>query len=238
MRLAFGPEPSRVPKEREREADFDARVESIWPFLMSMCSSFVERLSPSERQSLDLDDVLSEAFVRLKEKDHCWNPDRGRYITFAGSVVRRMLYDLRDRSRTVKSPSNSSIRSKAYEEKAATTGGVANPIWESIAATKREYVSINGVEGGVDIEDHGPPAEDEAKESRDRDVAKKLKEFIGSLTPYQAAVVGMEYGLFGQPTRTVAEIAERLKIDVVRCRSISASAKNRMKKKGATTEGL
>jgi hypothetical protein len=84
---------------------------------------FADTLRPRDLANYDPEDVLTELYLALLlEKDHKWEPERGKYLTFAGTkVVENELHAIRDRSHTVHSPRNSSCRLKQYEP--AQVGG-------------------------------------------------------------------------------------------------------------------
>lgn len=97
---AFGENPRRLSPE-EAAASVDDRIASVWHFVVGRVASFVETLKPRERASFDAEDLMIELYIKLREKDPKWASGRGRYITFAGTVVSNELSSLRDKARTV-----------------------------------------------------------------------------------------------------------------------------------------
>ena len=86
-----------------------------WPILAAFGQHhvFQDALNFRERVNFDPEDAISELWVVLAEKNDKWESERGKYITFAGVIVDRELCAIRERSRTVRSPKDSSYRIKA-----------------------------------------------------------------------------------------------------------------------------
>ena len=84
-------------------------------------------------------------YVKLREKDHRWSADRGRYITFAGAVIDRELSSLRDKTHTVASPRNATGRLKEYQAE-ADAGTITERRAETFRAIRQTIQAPMGVQ--------------------------------------------------------------------------------------------
>lgn len=215
----FGPEPRRLTHEEAISATVERRIESVWLFLVRKTLQFVATLRGQEVANCDPEDILVELYIELQQKDGKWEPDRGRYITFVGRLVQRHLSDLRDKSRTVKSPRNSSSRMGDYQREldAGTITAERLQTYRDIQRSTASYTLLSSRERGDGVSampELAAPAgqgDDEAIESREngRISADAVTWGIMSLTPFEARVLGMSGGLWNQPSLTVGEIAEK-----------------------------
>jgi hypothetical protein len=192
------------------------RIRSVWPFLVRSVLRFAETLRPRDRANFDPEDVIVELYLTLLEKDDKWIPDRGMYLTFAGTVVENELHAIRDRAHTVHSPRNSSCRLKQYES-AAEAGALS-------ARKERTYSAIRRV--ATEPEPLPADAAHAAPDTLDlvarRDHLRQVKGAVAAgvmaLAPDEAACVGGAYGLWGRPEQPLALIAfkQRMSIDEVK----------------------
>lgn len=222
---AYGTRHEFLDVEAAKLATTEDRIRSIWPFIVNRVISFHFTLRPRERVNFDPEDVLIELFVVLSKKDAQWSPERGRYITFAGVIIDRELCAIRDSSRTVESPRNSTVRMREYkeEEKAGTISsrraGTANDIRRSSEGTNSISVDSGTDARGGSANWH-PTTQEGPTEiligNEDGDqfrAAIKNAIFHSQLTPLEACVVGRTVGLWGNSKRTIKKIAEETERD-------------------------
>lgn len=216
---AYGDTHAFLAVEEAVNATTEARIRSIWPFIVKRVLAFAESLKPRERVNFDPEDVLSELWVALAEKDHKWTPERGKYITFAGTIIDREFCSIRDRSRTVESPRNSSCRMKAYAKEE-----------EDGSITPRRLKTSNDIRRTGDNTSriaHGDKLSSESGESEAMVLCGNTKEpleivaesegvaisldavkrAIRLLPPFEALVMGRLSGLWGKPKQSTWEIA-------------------------------
>lgn len=194
------------------------RIRSVWPFLVRTVLDFADTLRPRDRANFDPEDVITELYLTLLEKDDKWEPARGRYLTYAGKVVENELHAIRDRSHTVHSPRNSSCRLRQYE--AADAAGALS------GRRAKTYSDIRRVTGGehemLAPEAAVAVAPDTADVVARRDHLRQVHAavFAGVMTLAldEAATVGGAYGLWGRPEEPLALIAfkQRMSIDEVK----------------------
>lgn len=214
MREIYGKSPRRVPKDREPFADFEERIESIWPFLVRKVAEFLKKLSDADRAALDMDDILSEVWLRLRAKDDRWEPARGRYITFAWAVAGRRMAELRDKSRVVSSPLNCVATICKYQSEE----GLSPKRRATLAAMLATRGSYAGLAHDSEIPDARHAVADRSEALRAAVVAA-----LSSLSPYEAALVGQTRGLF-RPSVSLPRVARRLKIGREEAERILAEA--------------
>ena len=201
----FGRSRTALTTEEAINASAHERIVSIWPFIVSKVITFSQSLRDRERANYDPEDVCLDLYVELSTKNDAWAPERGKYITFAGKIVRNRLYAIRDLSRVVHSPRNSSLRAKDYESReqdGTLTDGQADTlrqIRQSIAETQEVKHDCRLTES----EPADVVAQAEALALRNRAVL----EAIGHLDPYEAVVIGRAFGLWEREPMTTQEIA-------------------------------
>ena len=182
------------------------RIRSVWPFMVRRVSAFQATLGPRSRANFDLEDTLAECWIALAQRDHKWDVGRGRYITFAGSVVDHALDSVRDRARTVQSPRNSSSRLKAY--RAAEAAGTLTP---RLARTAEDIRRAYGEFESADSEHERLAAgDDPAGLAERREADELLRTALAGLDPAEAAVIRHAFGLGGVPAMRIGQIAASL----------------------------
>jgi hypothetical protein len=205
----------------------------VWPFLVRTVTVFQGTLRPREQASFDPEDVLLELWAKIAEKDHKWEPERGEYISYVGSIVETELHRLRDRTKTVRSPGNSAARLREYE--ARETAGTITPGQKKTAEDMRRVTSSqsflagSGDEGrdciSISIVDRAPAVEEVAFRREAAGTARVLLvRGLSALSPYEAKILGQAYGLWGQPIRTHGSIAKANRRSVVTIRKQIAVA--------------
>lgn len=191
------------------------RVRSVWPFLVKSVLKFAETLRPRDLANYDPEDVLTDLYASLLEKDDKWEPVRGRYLTYAAKVCENELHAIRDRAHTVHGPRNSSCRLKQYAAASAT-----GKLSDRKAKTWSDILRVVGEHEGLDGEDMLPIcAPDTADVVNHREhlrlVHSAVVRGIMTLAPVEAATLGGAYGLWGQPEAPLALLAfnERMSLD-------------------------
>lgn len=209
----FGANPKMLTFEQSLTATADQRIESVWRFLVRRALLFAEGMRGQELANFDVEDVLMELYVELREKDHKWEPARGRYITYAARLAQRHISGMKDRARTVQSPRNSSSRILEYQ-KEADAGTITQDrmrTFVDIARSKRAYAPVTWTDSTPELKKGVRPQNDPSVEDRERERLDKdaITWGLMALTPFESKVLGMSNGLWGQPCLTTVEIAEK-----------------------------
>ncbi|MBX6312052.1 MAG: hypothetical protein IRY99_03900 [Isosphaeraceae bacterium] len=195
----FGEGPVKFLSDEEaRAAQPIERIQSIWPFMVRQAVAFVGTLKPRQRANCDLEDVLMELLTVLLEKDAKWTPERGKYLTFAGTVIQRELSAIRDGTHTIHPPSNSSSRLKEYGEQsqAGTLTARRRATMHSILRVLAERESIEDAE--IDVPDPSSAPDDVAMAEILAIYRSAVIEGLRALSPREALSLGEAYGLWGQ----------------------------------------
>ncbi len=208
--FAFGDGPIEfLDDEAARSASLQDRIRSVWPFLVREVLKFAETLKPRALANFDPEDVLTELWIVLAEKDSKWEPERGRYLTFAGKIVANELHAIRDRSNTVHSPRNSACRIKEYE-----SDELANGLSERRRKTLSDIRRVMGDHEPVEDNERIATGEGETIESVERReelrlISDAVRKAMMGLSAEEADVIGKSFGLWGQDPLSLEEIALR-----------------------------
>jgi hypothetical protein len=99
----------RLTVDEERTADFTARYLAHYRGLRQLVLRWWRaRLTPDEKERWSVDDAMQDVALELLLRDHRWDPDRGRYFTFAALKAYTVLLKARDkRTQLVTAPANS-----------------------------------------------------------------------------------------------------------------------------------
>lgn len=212
--------------EAAQNATRDERLRSVWPFMTRRVLEFSKTLKVRERVNFDLEDVAAELWVALATRDHKWSPDRGRYLTFAGTIIDNELCSIRDRARTVQSPRNSFCRIKEYEGEQAA-GTISSKRLKTLADIRRSGFALSPIDGsGRDFDKaihDDPSASILAREEADEQL-NGLKSAIAILTPTEAEVLRRTAGIFGTPRQTSKAVAKSLALTEWEVAEIKARA--------------
>lgn len=209
MALAYNGNQKFLSAEEAGASDFEERLASIWPFLKSQARRFEKTLKPHERQVTSHEDILSEFVLKLKREDHKYSPERGRYQSWAGEIVKHEFSKLRDNSRIVKC-NNSSARSRQYKELEETVG--------LTLATKRTAKDIERTgEPPIPIElidkiddCNIDPLELLTLGETKNEMVLIIKTLFVQLQPRESYVMSRLYGLLGQKQKSAWQIANEL----------------------------
>jgi DNA-directed RNA polymerase specialized sigma subunit len=204
------------------------RIRSVWPFLVRSVLKFADTLRPRDLANYDPEDVLLELYATLLEKDDKWEPERGKYLTFAGSVVENELHAIRDRSHTVHSPRNSSCRLKQYEQ-AQAEGKLDKRKERTFASIRRVIGEHESIEGEASL----PAAKDTAEVVLRREELKSVNSAVLAglmmLTIEEADILGRSYGLWGSRELPLDKIAERTRRTLDSVKKIKARAQDKIR---------
>ncbi len=185
----------------------EERIQSIWPFIINQARRFADSLHPRERCNNDAEDAISEIWLALRERDHKWDPAKGEYISFAGPIIHNCLYRLREESRTVPSPRNTSCRLRSYRE--ADEMGTLS---EAQAKTREDiHRTISGTchfEGADPALPARTTVAEEVETNEHYELhAEAMRQAVESLTLSEAAIVGFIHGLWGNEKKPISQIA-------------------------------
>lgn len=230
---AFGDKQEFLTHEEAVAADAQERIRSIWPFMKNRVTAFSKTLKPRERVNFDPEDILAELYVVMIEKDGDWIPERGRYITFAGTIIDRELCSIRDQSRTVESPRNSNCQMKKYraEEEAGTLTDRCRRTAAQIERTSdiSQIAANPGEAGAIGVIIDDPVL----SLSRLEDLSRLSKSVSGAvreaLNPFESTVLGRFFGLWGGSPQSMWLIAWETGADISAVRKAKIRACSKMR---------
>ncbi|WP_020467617.1 sigma-70 family RNA polymerase sigma factor [Singulisphaera acidiphila] len=212
--------------EATQLATREERLRSVWPFLTRRALEFSKTLKERERVNFDLEDVAAELWVALATRDHKWSPERGRYLTFAGTIIDNELCSIRDRARTVQSPRNSFCRIKEYQAE-AENGEISARRLKTLADIRRTGFGLSPIDGsGRDFDRaiHDDPAASILTQEEADEKLNALRSAISILTPTEAEVLRRTAGIFGTPRQTSKAVAKSLELTEWEVAEIKARA--------------
>lgn len=204
---AYGPKQHFLTTEEAVLTDCENRIRSIWPFITREVFKFQARLKPMERVNFDEEDTVIELWVLLRENDEGWTPERGKYITYAGTLIERELQNIRDRSRTVQAPKNSGCRMKEYDTEEAE-GRLTDRRRRTADDIRRTASIASGSGGPNDLLSEWLVSEASEQcslcDQEDQDKARKAvgQAIMCCLTPDEAMVMGRSAGLWRQEAQS------------------------------------
>lgn len=191
--------------EEAAKATREDRIRSIWPYLVRTVLDYADSLPPRALANYDPEDVVAELYAVLAERDHLWEPARGKYLSFAGRVIAHELLAIRDRAGTVHSPRNSASRLKGYEQRGDLSGKKAKT-FRDIRRVTSEHLTIARDWPGVG---DSPDTLDQAERREDYRLAHQaVRRGVGALNHLEAETLGLAFGIFGRPQHDIAEIAK------------------------------
>lgn len=255
MLRSYGDKHVFLSSEEAVPATAEERIKSVWPFIVRRVLAFNKTLKPRERANYDPEDVLAELWVKLAEKNDSWESSRGSYITFVSVIVERELYAIRDKSRTIEAPRNSSCRIRQYE-KEETDGTISQAKLKTASDIRR---SLNGpCDSGAcchpdgdrsgmpfDLADANaicPAMGAEMQETFEKASAVVMDAVMTALTPLEANVVSRVYGLGGRSPAPEWFVAFECQIEESEVRRAKERATKKIRKhlafKGLTAEAV
>ncbi len=222
--FALGERHTFLTAEEASVATRDDRIRSVWPFAVKRVLKFHKSMKPRDRTCYDPEDMLSQMYLLLCQKDHLWKPERGKYITYAGKLIARELYSVLDRAKIVQSPRNTSTRLKAHaaREKEGT-------LTERRLETHRRILrTLSTVKGSPSMLMACLSGEDQAEEIERRDLVnyelELMAKAIRKLSLSESCVIGWLSGLWGSGVCTPEQVAEKMRLDVAEVRDAKARA--------------
>ena len=207
--------------DEERTASLEQRLRSSWRFMIGGVIRFSATLKPREAAVFDVEDVAQAVAERLVEKDHLWDPDRGRYSTFVAAVMVNILVACRDRARTISGPTNAAARMAFYREKEAD-GSLTRDMRRTMVRLERAMEDVSCLE----IECQDP----EVSDAEDPIDMVALRRAIRRLDdPLKAWILVRKEGLMGNDRMSYKEIARRVGISELEAKRIARHARNEIK---------
>lgn len=234
--FAFGRKHKFLSAEEAITATFEERIQSIWPFIVRRVLAFHASLKPRDRVNFDPEDVLIELVIVLLESeksDKGWVPERGRYITFAGRLIGRHLFSIRDKARTVESPRNSSCRLREYEvqEGDGTLTERCRKTRDDIQRTKQCLKPISP-RSGLDYDRlslETPPDTAVARESAVKSHETLADAMAAVLTTQEALILGRTSGIWGREPEEPWLVAFKMNLSAHNVRAVNARALKKLK---------
>jgi RNA polymerase sigma factor (sigma-70 family) len=206
----FGKHHRFLDREEAIKATPEERIRSVWPFIANQAMLFERSLHPRERANFDAEDAAQELWIAIAERDHKWNPEKGDYISFVGSIIHNCLYTLRERSRSVQSPRNTSCRLNGYKE-AELNGKLSQKQAKTRSDINR---TISGIMPINEVSANIPSSVDvdaDVSTSEGRQIAiDAVKRAVESLPVVEAAIISKVNGLWGSERLTVPQIAAEM----------------------------
>ena len=202
--FAFGEGPAPLTTEVAIAATRAERIQSVWPFMVKKALAFRHQMKPRESANVDLEDFLLSLWVALADRDHKWEPARGKYITFAGRIIDNALIDLRDKARVVEAPKNASCRLKEYGRLEAA-GKLSPAMARTRADIERTSGEIKPAEEWARAEGDDPAAIAERNEE-----AARLWAALDGLAQDEADVILHTSGVAGTEPLTLGQAAGSL----------------------------
>lgn len=205
--LAFGSYHQFFTSDQAAKSTPESRILSIWPYICNKVREFTATLTARELCNFDEEDILLEVWIAIRERDDKWLPERGHYMSFAGPIVRHCLYELREHTRTIKSATNASSRLRKFEEE-ARDGVLSKAKRRTMESMRR---SINGPDDLTNelTAECSPDAEIIEREKQ-RQIVLAVTDIVRQISYEEASVIGPYLGLWGQETKSFAEIACKL----------------------------
>ncbi len=207
----YGPvAPPRLTPEQEATASFDDRLKSVWMYLAKGVMAHSRKLNPRERANLSIEDAIQGVVEALIERDSKWSPDRGRYITFAGFVMRHALATLKEKAHTLALPSNAMLRLHTYQqlEREGRISKKQSLLLRRMLATLGEAESIDKYDRPSFDAD---PAAAEQRMEEVRAAEKKVRTILRGLErPAEAFVLSRMHGLGKEAPQTHYEVAKAM----------------------------
>lgn len=155
---------------------------------------FYRRLNDSERASYDLEDLLLEVWIALRERDDKYDSSRANYLTFARPIIRNCLSDLREKAHTVVTPNKWSDLIREAQEHPERLSERRLATAEAVRRTMRSTVEAKE-EHRIDDEDITDVLSEEETRSR---AAELLVGLVCEISNTEALVAGALFGLWGQ----------------------------------------
>jgi DNA-directed RNA polymerase specialized sigma24 family protein len=188
--------------EDEVDAPFEARLRSVWRYVVGRIRRFAATLTPRESAVLDVEDIIHSVVAQLIEKDPYWDPDRGKYSTFVENIILNVLSTCHEQARAVSGPANSFARLKDYHAR-RNQGTLTRSMSDTMRAIERVMQDFSSV--ATSLEPPDPAAEPV-------EIPTILHALRSLEDPIQVWALVNRYGLFGSSPLTFRQIADILQI--------------------------
>ncbi len=215
---AFCEGAAKLTTEQAMAATRDERIKSVGYFMLRQINSFASTMRPRERANFDVEDMWTELYTVVAKQDHKWDPATATYLTFVGMLVAHELEEIRNKSRTVQSPRNASLRLRAYAESRAN-GSLSQrssvtdlAIRRTISDPERSFIEGSKGETSADAflaSNCEPPEVQVADKEDSRQNRIAMGKALARLDHLTASMIRMLYGLKGDGRVSIGEIAER-----------------------------
>ncbi len=209
--FAFGEGPIEyLTVEAAKAATPHDRIRSVWPFLVKRALKFCETLRNRPSINFDPEDVLTELYGLLLEKDAKWEPERGSYLTFVGRVVTNELHQIRDRAGTIHGPRNAACRLKQYEAE-HREGTLSEKKTETLRDIRRAFADHESLDPeAAEAMIAGRIEPDDEEPAPVPGHVSRVRAAVAALPPGEFAVVSRLFGLLDGRSRDILAIAEEL----------------------------
>jgi len=202
----------RMTREQAGKASFEERFDAIARYVVSHVKTFFFALSPEGKISYELDDIVTEVWVELAQKNHLYRPELGNYLAWANTLIRNLLIDLRERSRCIRMPTNAStvFRRSEVQQEAGTLPEARRLLLLQMMAAGRDHFLIRSGPDGEDEE--GPSPSDSPEQADERALTEdarfyELSAKLNQLSTLECVVLGATLGLWGRTPSTYREVA-------------------------------
>jgi hypothetical protein len=211
----YGNMPSvKLSRAQAGAATFEQRFASIARFVAGMVRKFHGSLSPEGHVSFELDDVFTDCWIELREKNTLYDNKASSYIVFASVLVSHLLLELRERSRCVRMPANASMVLKAYDRKDSESQ-LTKPqriLYMQILASGRDHGPLRG---GSDARGHAAstanrvcgPHDELEREEHEAAETTRLARQLCKLTTLECVTLSASLGLWGNAKASHREVS-------------------------------
>lgn len=203
------------------------RIATIEHFITGRVSQWAKTLHPRERANCDVEDAAQSVKLKLARKNDKWEPSKGKYITFAETIIRHELEHLREKSRTVESPKNCAMRLRQYE--AMDAGGAPQSKLETAEKMRR---TIGGMDVAAEADgiDRCHPPEILATRDEHNDLTRRIRLAVArTCDGDEAAIVGYMCGFNGSRPRSAEEVAALLGLSQSKVIKLWTEARTKMR---------
>ena len=215
--LALGTYHKFLTSDQAASSTPNERITSVWPYICNKASEFTATLTPRERANFDVEDVITEIWLYIRERDHKWTPERGQYISFVGPLVHNCLYGLREVTRTIESATNTCSRLKKFDQE-SEKGELSESKRKTMEAMQR---SVSGPDKLTDtiVKNDSPDSEIIAEEEH-REIVLAVVDLVRHVSYEEASIIGPYLGLWGQKKLKFGQIACKLGTTSTRVKEI------------------
>lgn len=205
--FAFGEGPHKFFSTTQcKRSSAARRIRSVWPYIVRESLAFVRTLNAREEASHDVEDVLIELWMALRECDSNWDPARGRYMSYAAQVIKATLANLRPKTKVFGVPKNANFRVKEYAQNEEALSECSRETYRKLRKAIAPIETLNAdAEATDESRMHDASYMELIWRSQDR-----LATFLKTLEPRSTLVLQHSYGLDGATVIPSWEISSLL----------------------------